>query len=394
MAKPEPPKPTPLPPAPGPPNQNLQPNVGRQPPISKAFRKPGAVNTPSPAAATPPNAPTPNQAAPSPQPPKSPVSSPAIKPSAKGKAASKPKPATKRRLSKSYMPLAEVSRSESAQKEPSTSKRGREENTQNHANEPHVESNGAPSPKRVKTDEENETEREQAQNEAELVEAYKSTANAMASFEASLAPYASEMQPDPGLNEFLQQLSSILGPGASNLLPQSILDLATPQNPPPRPPSASLTSGVIPSNPYDEIFDISFLLNEKSFADDDEPNENDTSAGTPELVQATASQEPTPSSIAESPASGAVDSSSSNSSNPNSSPAAKALRASATGGDKPIAGERPYDMWNEIDVPEGKYYLDDPDWKWEGEMTKGGEWPGVLQGGSWSITEPTIAPSS
>ncbi|KAG9003947.1 hypothetical protein FRB90_011085 [Tulasnella sp. 427] len=79
---------------------------------------------------------------------------------------------------------------------------------------------------------------------------------------------------------------------------------------------------------------------------------------TPELVQSVSSQGPTPNSDGEADAH-------TNSAAP-SAPVAPKVEAAVTEG---------LDFWTSIGAPEGRYYSDDSDWKWDGKIETNGEWP-------------------
>ena len=95
--------------------------------------------------------------------------------------------------------------------------------------------------------------------------------------------------------------------------------------------------------------------------------EESTVGETPELIPSVSSQGPTPNSD------GGVD--------------APVVPAAGP----PIIKESPtvdigvtesFEWWGAVGIPEGRYYNDDSEWKWDGEMKTNGDWP---------ITYPSVS---
>lgn len=168
------------------------------------------------------------------------------------------------------------------------------------------------------------------------------------------------MEPQ-SIDDILQQLTSIVGQA------QGVAPYGHSFSQQPEASTSSRPSQVMLGGPFDDAFDISFFIDEKSLAlAEEEEQEVPPELDTPDLVAASISQGPTPSSVVESPA---ATSSSNGAVLKRVSP--EGLRPSATGGDKPIGG---FDTWKEIGCPEAPFYHAGIDWKWDGEM-ESGEWP-------------------
>ena len=169
---------------------------------------------------------------------------------------------------------------------------------------------------------------------------------------------------EPDLEELFHQISTLVGHAQGDAL----LSLSTNSISPEWPPKGEEAKPA-PKEEYDG-FDISLFIDDTNLAEEETGDEIPRASNTPELVNTGSSQGPTPTSILESPASG-------NHHPLEASP--KGLRASATGGDKPIGGFG-FDFHKEIGIPEGPHYHRSVQWRWDGEMEGAGEWPITYDG--------------
>lgn len=322
----------------------------------KSLGAPGAVNSPSPATSA-----TPVNQAPTPGPSDAPTpaavtKSPAVEPKpAPKKTLPKPKAppagAQKRRPSKSTPKLAptEVPTPVPAPAPslgpvgPSADrKRSREDDT--------LADGPVDSPKKQKTEEETEAEIVAKENElaikraADVQAASVSMDSAFAFLDKSCEEFKVVMESEGKTEHDDSTLQSLLrmlnGGGVDPLAPFG--------GPLPEAQPAVPLEVAAPPSPKDEPEDWEWLLDTKVFDDA-------TVGETPDLVASTSSQGPTPNSD------GGVD-------HP-AVPAAPKKEESDIG-----ITEGP-EWWANIGAPDGRYYVDESEWKWDGELKSNGTWP-------------------
>lgn len=310
------------------------------PSISKMRKNavPGpSASSPSPAASTPVNhAPTPAPAE-SPNTPKSPANASKPAPGKGGKTGGKnkvqPPPKRPRAKSTPKIPPAEVPSPAKQDTERPSSKRGPEDEGQREG------ANGAvSSPKRPRTDPQEELDRKRAEDVAAASVSMEAAFSFLDKSAQELAAVsASSEQPAP--QPTLQSLLAMLNENASSSVPDAFgtMDTQTTAN--------ELTAST--QQEEEPIDDWLWAIDSSRFGPDE------TVVGeTPELVQSTSSQGPTPNSD------GGVD-----------APAVKKEESTDVG------VTEGFEWWNSVGIRDGRYYSDDSDWMWEGDIKTNGEWP-------------------
>lgn len=333
-----------------PPPHPIQPGpvaLPKGPNIAKKFNKGPSVSASSPAAQalTPPNhAPTPaaSTVADSPSAPKSPLNTGAGKPAGKKKNVMKPPLPPKK--TKGSKPTPVIPHAEIPPPSRPGSKRGRE-GEENQTGADAAAASTGPAPKRVRVDPRDELD---AKRDEDAAAASTSAEAALAFLDVSLK----ELEASPSANP-----SDSSSDAAPPIDLQSILrllsegGLAGPTMPmtPVKAGGRSIESSPIKEEGIVKEEDFSWAINDASFFSD-EPYISET----PDLLHSTSSQGPTPD--------------------------------SQLGDDAKAPTTEPTQWWDMVGISEGKYFIDDSDWKWEGDMKSESDWPIIYPDSTLSLT--------